>query len=155
MAALQLQRACVRDAAQLQQMALQAFAADVGLYGAYPPDIESQAWYLVQIAQGNFYKALYNDEFAGGVCVELHRDNQLEIKYIYLSEALQNRQLGSVLMRLIEQQFAQVSGFCLFTPYKSYRNQHFYQKLGYVKVGEFQPQADDEFTVFAYAKTRE
>jgi len=40
----------------------------------------------------------------------------------------------------------------LVTPYKAYRNHHFYEKFGYTKVSEIQPDPDNEFKVFEYIK---
>jgi hypothetical protein len=40
----------------------------------------------------------------------------------------------------------------LDTPYKSYRNHYFYEKHGYVKVGETQPEKENEFYLFLYEK---
>ncbi len=38
------------------------------------------------------------------------------------------------------------------TPYKSYRNHHFYEKLGYSRVGEEKPDPGKEFCLYIYEK---
>ncbi|MCL9777185.1 hypothetical protein [Vibrio methylphosphonaticus] len=55
-------------------------------------------------------------------------------------------------MELIENEYSHVPVWNLVTPYKAYRNHHFYEKLGYRKVGEVQPNPDNDFKVFEYQK---
>lgn len=41
----------------------------------------------------------------------------------------------------------------LHTPYKNFRNHHFYEKMGYKKIGETQPKEDKNgFYLFEYEK---
>lgn len=41
----------------------------------------------------------------------------------------------------------------LHTPYKNYRNHHFYEKMGYKKIGETVPKVDKVgFYLFEYEK---
>ena len=55
-------------------------------------------------------------------------------------------------MELIEKQYDWAKVWRLITPYKSYRNHHFYEKLGYKKVSEIQPNPDNVFKIFKYIK---
>lgn len=54
----------------------------------------------------------------------------------------------------LEKHHLNAIGFKLLTPAKSYRNHHFYEKLGYVKISESAPIPNDEFRVFEYVKKR-
>ncbi len=55
-------------------------------------------------------------------------------------------------MALIEKQYNKAKVWTLVTPYKAYRNHHFYEKFGYTKVGEIQPDPNNPFKVFEYKK---
>jgi len=45
-----------------------------------------------------------------------------------------------------------VKKWSLDTPYLSYRNHHFYEKMGYKKVGETQLEKGSKFRLFEYEK---
>ncbi len=149
-----LELATQEDAEYLQELALEAFADDFKLYGAFPPNIESLNWFLTEIKAGNFYRVVHGNKLAGGICVECGESNSIEVKYVYIGLGFQNKRIGSLVMGLIEKQYKDIAHWTLFTPYKAYRNHHFYETLGYVKVGEFHPDPDDEFKVFEYVKDK-
>ncbi|WGV98058.1 GNAT family N-acetyltransferase [Vibrio sp. YMD68] len=153
MSDIYLQLAVSEDVQILQDSALAAFSADVDKYGAFPPNIESIDWFHSEVGKGHFYKVLCDGEFAGAICVECGDQSSIEIKYVYIALKFQNKHIGFEVMRLIEEQYSDIKYWSLLTPYKSYRNHHFYEKLGYKKVGEFQPDASDDFRVFEYSKT--
>jgi ribosomal protein S18 acetylase RimI-like enzyme len=57
-------------------------------------------------------------------------------------------------MTELEENYLNAIGFKLLTPAKSYRNQHFYEKLGYVKTSESAAIPNNEFRAFKYVKKR-
>lgn len=67
--------------------------------------------------------------------------------------AYQNKKIGSMLMKHLDEVFPDAKLWHLNTPYKSYRNHHFYEKYGYVKVGETEPEKDG-FCLFQYERRR-
>ncbi|MFA0630254.1 GNAT family N-acetyltransferase [Vibrio sp. 10N.222.49.A3] len=150
---LQLELASTADIQQLQKSALSAFADDVEKYGAFPPNIESTEWFQAEVSKGNFYKVLYNSDYAGAICVECGEQSSIEIRYFYIDVQYQNKHIGSQAMSLIEHRYSHITNWTLFTPYQSYRNHHFYEKLGYIKVGEVQPDQSDDFKLFEYSKS--
>ena len=147
-----LEVATSEDAEQLRAISVQAFTNDFEQYGAYPPDIESLDWHKSAIAKGHYYKILYDGEVAGGICVIPFSNKHIEIKYFFISDNFQNKQIGSATMELIEKQYSDAQVWTLVTPYKAYRNHHFYEKFGYSKVGEIQPDPGDPFKLFEYQK---
>ena len=149
---IKLKLAIAEDAEQLKLISVQAFANDCEQYGAYPPGIESLDWHKSEIHKGHYYKILYGDEVAGGICVIPSPESQIEIKYFFIADNFQNKRIGSATMTLIEKQYNNVQIWNLVTPYKAYRNHHFYEKFGYSKVGEIQPEPSDPFKVFKYQK---
>ncbi len=140
------------DAETLQNMSIIAFTSDFKQYGAFPPHIQSVEWHLSQIEKGHYFKIEYSGEMAGGICLILHGESLIKIKYFFIVESFQNKRIGSQVIKLIEEQYNNVATWSLVTPYKAYRNHHFYEKLGYVKIGEIQPDPNDEFKIFKYIK---
>ena len=67
---------------------------------------------------------------------------------IYIDPDYQNRGIGSEALKFIENQFSNVKIWSLDTPYKSYTNHHFYEKLGYSRVGEEKPNPGNEFSMY-------
>ncbi|WP_269083163.1 GNAT family N-acetyltransferase [Ornithinibacillus californiensis] len=55
---------------------------------------------------------------------------------MFLAKKQQNKGLGSQIMQLIEREFPKATEWSLDTPHLNTRNHHFYEKLGYEKVGE-------------------
>ncbi|MDD1780328.1 GNAT family N-acetyltransferase [Enterovibrio sp. ZSDZ35] len=148
----QLVLATKNDASLLQDSALAAFQEDFNLYGGFPPNIESLTWFDECIENKQFYKILYKNAFAGGLCIEDAGEGVMDIRYIYVSDAFQNNGVGQAVMSMAETLLPNIKQIYLLTPYKAYRNHYFYEKLGFKKVGEFHPDPDDEFMVFEYQK---
>ncbi len=153
--AIKIEQAKLEDAAKLKTMGVEAFTSDFEQYGAYPPGIESLAWHQSEIEKGHYYKILYSGKLAGGICLIPSGDELIEIKYFFISEDFQNKQFGSETMVLIEKKYNSAKVWNLFTPYKAYRNHHFYQKFGYIKVDEIQPDQNNPFKLFEYKKEAE
>lgn len=149
-----LKLASIADAKSLQHCALDAFEEDNCKYGSYPPNIESIEWIESQINVGNFFLIFLQDQLVGGVCAELDSDELVEVKYVFVASSFQGKQIGSLVMTELEKHYVNAIGFKLLTPAESYRNHHFYEKLGYVKISENAPIPNDEFRVFKYVKKR-
>lgn len=72
---------------------------------------------------------------------------------IYIEKASQNKGIGAKAISFIEGEFSQAKRWRLHTPYKNYRNHHFYEKMGYRKIGETTPKEDKGgFYLFEYEK---
>lgn len=147
-----LELARVADVKPLKEAAVAAFSSDFEEYGAFPPGIESMEWHRAEIEKGHYYKIQYDGELAGGICVIPSGDEHIEIKYFFILDSYQNNGIGSETMGLIENQYKHIKEWLLVTPYKACRNHHYYEKLGYKKVREIQPDPDNEFTVYEYVK---
>ena len=151
--AVSLSEATTEDAELLKMMSIQAFTKDYEQYGSYPPGIESLEWHKSAIEKRNYYKIIYKDEIAGGIYVIPSINSEIEIKYLFISEDFQNKGIGSKIIDLIEETYGEFKVWNLVTPSYSYRNHHFYEKLGYRKTGEFQPDPQNPFQLFEYRKT--
>lgn len=149
---VKLEKAKVEDAEVLKAMSVLAFTDDYEQYGSYPPDIESLDWHKSAIEKGHYYKISNDVEIVGGICVIPSVGDLIKIKYFFISDIYQNKSIGSTAMELIEKKYSNARVWALVTPYKAYRNHHFYEKFGYLKVGEVQPDPNNEFKVFKYRK---
>lgn len=147
-----IELASIEDAEALKDISVNAFTSDFKQYGSFPPGIESVEWHVSQINKGHYYKINYNSDLAGGICLLLKDETHIEIKYFFIAESFQNKKIGSLVMELIENQYKGVTSWSLVTPFKAYRNHHFYEKLGYVKSGESKPDPNNDFVVYEYIK---
>ena len=147
-----LVKATSNDAELLKSISVQAFTSDFQLYGSYPPGIASLDWHKSEIEKGHYYKIVYDDEITGGLCVIPSSNNEIEIKYFFIADTFQNKRIGSTTMMLIEDRYKDFKTWNLVTPYKAIRNHHFYEKLGYSKIGEVQPESNNPFKVYEYRK---
>lgn len=147
-----LKRANVDDAATLRAISVLAFTSDYEQYGSYPPGIESLDWHTSAIKKGHYYKIIFDGEIAGGICVIPSANDLVKIKYFFISNDYQNKGIGSTALKLVEQEYRTARIWALVTPYRAYRNHHFYEKFGYYKVGEIQPDPNNDFVVFKYKK---
>lgn len=149
---VKLDKAKVENAEVLKAICVLAFTGDYEEYGSYPPGIESLDWHKSEIEKGHYYKIRYDGEIAGGICVIPSVNDLIKLKYFFISDIYQNKGIGSTTMELIEKKYSNARAWGLVTPYKAYRNHHFYEKFGYSKVGEVQPDPKNEFRIFKYKK---
>jgi GNAT superfamily N-acetyltransferase len=149
---VELDNAKVEDAEILKAVSVLAFTNDYEQYGSYPPGIESLDWHKSAIEKGHYYKISYDGEIVGGICVIPSVGDLVKIKYFFISENYQNKSIGSTAMELMEKKYSSAKVWALVTSYKAYRNHHFYEKFGYLKNGEIQPDPSNEFKVFKYRK---
>jgi len=141
------------DAQLLKSISVQSFTDDFEKYGSFPPGIKSLKWHKTEIKKGHYYKIIYENEIIGGICVIPLLNDEIEVKYLFISDFFQNKGIGSKVMRLIERMYCAYKVWSLVTPYKAYRNHHFYEKFGYKKIGEIQPDPQNPHKLFEYRKT--
>lgn len=99
---VQLELASIKDAEQIKSISVKSFTPDFELYGSYPPGIESLNWYETEIEKGNYYKIICDGDVAGGIYLIPISADEMEIKFLFISDAFQNMRLGSTTMELIE-----------------------------------------------------
>ncbi|MCL1065271.1 GNAT family N-acetyltransferase [Shewanella olleyana] len=153
MTQIQLVLAQIEDAALLKALAVKAFQADFEQYGSFPPHIESTPWHQQSIESGHYYIIKHDSQTAGGILLVPKSLTEIEVKYFFIAPAFQNKCIGLDTISLLEKRYPDVLNWSLVTPYKAFRNHHFYQKLGYKKVGEIQPEPNENFWLFEYQKT--
>lgn len=140
------------DLAEFTEIAIQSFVDDKNNYGEYPPLIDIEHRSLRYIDDGYTYKILYNDEMIGGLVIFGGKEGGYTLGSIFIKPSRQNQGIGQSVINLMEEEFSDAKTWFLDTPYLSFRNHHFYEKMGYIKTGEEQPEKDREFKVFLYEK---
>lgn len=127
------------------------------MYGHGPNEmdsVEKEKEFIRNIDGNNFsYILLDNGKIIGGMGGIDNGNGNLYIGCIYIALEYQSKGIGSMILEFLKDKFPSTTTWTLETPYLSYRNHHFYEKHGFVKVGETEPR-DDVFFLFLYEKVR-
>jgi GNAT superfamily N-acetyltransferase len=147
------ERATPEDAEVIVQLKIRAFAEDVERYGSGPPNYDSidHTRYYIQTT-GTYYKIMKDGIPIGGFGLFLITPEHMRVGSLYIDPAYHNQSIGSQAIQFMESAFPHIRKWSLDTPYKNYRNHHFYEKNGYVKVGETPPEGPNGFYLFLYEK---
>lgn len=154
---MRLEKATIDDAQKILEVKLRAFSKEHKFYGpsSVPPRfnlIERQIEVIKE--QPYCYKIMKDDKIIGGTLVVDLGEGKFVLASIYIDLDYQNQGIGSSIMKMIEDMFPQAKKWILDTPYLSYRNHHFYEKLGFKKVGEhvLDHAIGSDFRLFDYEK---
>jgi GNAT superfamily N-acetyltransferase len=145
------ERATTADAEVLLKAGIAAFHHDTVLYGVEiggPPGYDSLEHVLKKINEEDYYKIVLDGQIVGGIVVWDEGEGHFHLDLIFLEPAFHNQGIGSQAMQFIEQKYS-AQRWTLDTPSYAIRNQHFYEKFGYVKTGET---AYPDIILFAYEK---
>jgi ribosomal protein S18 acetylase RimI-like enzyme len=127
------------DAQSLTEAQVRAFHHDSVLYPEVelggPPGYDSVEQTLADMSKYLCHKILYDGQIVGGIVVFDRGEGHYHLDRIYIDPAYQNHGIGTQAMRFIEATYP-ARRWTLDTPTWAVRNQHFYEKFGYVKVGE-------------------
>jgi GNAT superfamily N-acetyltransferase len=149
---IKFSRAVASDAELLLKVKIRAFAWDVQKYGMGPPNYDSLEDLLLAISKAQYYKISYNDTIVGGFSLYDMGNLHFELGSIYIDPKYQGKGIGQQAISYIEQIYPEVRKWTLDTPYLSFRNHDFYEKMGYIKIGEEKLEAPQEFVLFLYEK---
>lgn len=149
---IELVRLQTHELSEYAELAIAAFEEDNKAYGGYPPliDIENRTVHFID--DGNTFKILYNTKMVGGINVYKNNDDVYTLGSIFIDPVFHNQGIGQKVISLIEDQYPNVKKWILETPYLNFRNHHFYEKMGYVKTGEYSPDKNNDFKLFIYEK---
>jgi ribosomal protein S18 acetylase RimI-like enzyme len=133
-----IRRTFVEEAEGILEVQKLAFNEDLETYKDYEtsPATEPIKKLLYKINKNFHYTILILDSIIGGAELRLDSESECYINRIFLLPEFQNKGLGTQIMTYFENEFPKVEKWTLCTPHKNYRNHHFYEKLGYKKVGE-------------------
>jgi DNA-binding NarL/FixJ family response regulator len=140
-AAINIELATARDAARLTEIQTRTFKDDNNLKPPGcslegPPGFDSVAWNAGWIAKTPYYKILFDGQTVGGIIIFDMGGGHYELGRIYIDPDLQNRGIGQQAVKLMFERFPEAEKWTLGTPSWAIRNQHFYEKLGFVQVRE-------------------
>jgi ribosomal protein S18 acetylase RimI-like enzyme len=140
------------DAEALVQIQIAAFHHDSVLYPGIalggPPGYDSVEQLRTNIAQHTCYKMVVEERVIGMLVLVDQGEAHVHLDVIAIFPTYHNRGIGTLAMQFFEQAHP-AQCYTLDTPSWAVRNQHFYEKLGYVKVGET---CYPDITLFAYEK---
>ncbi len=147
-----LEPAIPADAETLVKVQVAAFHYDSVLYPGVelggPPGYDSVDTALEKMDEHIYYKIVMDGQIVGGIVVFDEGPGHLHLDLIYIDPTYHDRGIGTQAMHLLEEKHP-ANKWTLDTPQYAIRNQHFYEKFGYIKVREYM---DGDFPLFAYEK---
>lgn len=147
-----LSPALPEDAGLLTEIVVDAFREEVARYGHGPRNYDSVELRRKCIEDGNrYFKIMLGGEPVGVIGTFL-KGNDCRIGVAAIRPSFQNAGAGSAAFELLEREFPAVRRFILDTPYRSFRNHHFYEKLGFRKFRETLEDPATGFTLFHMEK---
>jgi ribosomal protein S18 acetylase RimI-like enzyme len=149
-----IHKATTEDAEELLRIKVRAFAWDLEKYGMAPPGYDSLEDLISAINKARYYKILYSDKAVGAFSLYEKGTSHFELGSLYIDPDYHDKGIGSKVVELMEKEYPQIVKWTLDTPYLSFRNHHFYEKMGYVKIDEIKPFENNEFTLFKYEKNK-
>jgi ribosomal protein S18 acetylase RimI-like enzyme len=146
------ERATPADAEALVKVQIAAFHDDARLYPGVelggPPGYDSVEVMLRKIREDEVYKIVHDGLFIGGIIVVDEGQGLFHLDVLDVDPAYHNHGVGTQAMQFLERAYT-AKKWTLDTPGYALRNQHFYEKLGFVKIAE---NNYDGFILLAYEK---
>ncbi|NMM64954.1 GNAT family N-acetyltransferase [Clostridium sp. P21] len=130
-------RAGIEDTQRLLEVQKMSFYDDYIEYGECP-GYEHSLEYMENIIKTSVIcNIIYNDVIVGDIVVRKRENNNYYLGGICIIPEYQNFGIGQRTIMHIEKD--NVSAVCweLETHFNRYRNHHFYEKMGYKKIGEY------------------
>lgn len=150
---ISIERARVDDAEKLVKAQIAAFHHDSVLYPEVevggPPGYQSVDVMREKITDDETYTIKEDDVIIGGIVLFAKEDGHYHLDLIFIDPAHHDRGIGTQAMHFLEATYP-AKVWTLDTPKWAIRNQHFYEKFGYVKQREFVE--EDGTTLIAYEK---
>ncbi len=150
-------RARTEDAEPILALKVRAFAAEFARYGAcsIPPGFDSLERQRRTLEELLYFQAKLDGELVGAACVVDLGTGVFVLASLYVDPAHQGQGIGSEMVHWLEREFPSARRWRLETPYLSFANHRFYERLGYRKIGEHVPAFAEGsgFRLFDYQKT--
>ena len=142
-----IERAVIEDADILTHIQKRAFDDDnkrkpSGCSMEGPPGYDSVTWNAHWIEKTPYFTILFQDQVVGGIIVFPVGAAHYELGRIWVDPNFQGRGIGQQAVRLMLGAFAAAARWTVGTPGWALRNQHFYEKLGFVRVRETEVDPD-------------
>lgn len=139
---VRIETAAVSDAAEIVDLQKLAFYNQAVLYQDFtlPPLVQTLDELLGEFTRYTCLKAVVAGRIVGSVRGRAEA-GACFISRLMVLPSCQNRGIGKMLMRAIEEKFAAADRFELYTGHKSLKNLAFYSKIGYREYAR-KPQSD-------------
>lgn len=149
---IEMKRSRIEDVEEIVRVKADAFKEELALYKR-PSNFNTKQ--EIDFIANNYSYILKDDnQIIGGVVVTDQGNGHYHLGPIFVKLEYQNKGFGSFVIKFLENEFPNVNKWTLETPYLSYRNHHFYEKHGFIKVGETEPDPHrNGFYLFLYEKT--
>jgi len=155
---VEIEKATLKDVERLTEIQTRTFEDDnklkpPGCIMGGPPGYDSENWNARWIAKTPYFKILLDGQIVGGIIVFDMGQGCYEVGRIYVDPDLQNRRIGQQAFKLMFRAFPEARKWILGTPSWAIRNQHFYEKTGFVKVRETEVEPDLGWSGIEYEKS--
>jgi len=151
---LRIESSRVEDAESLSKIQSKVFQKDLELYKNVencPANEKRESIERKILSHNCYYHTIYLDKkIIGGFDVRIKQDETYLLHRIYICDEEQNKGYGKQVMKMMEEKFCQAKIWILDTPHLNTRNQHFYESIGYEKIGE--SRINEYLTLFDYKK---
>ena len=153
-----IRKSACHEIKDLAETMKDAFEDDAVLYGEAPYGETPEPEITKRIKNDLCYTFYLGEEIIGGMYLQQIEDGEYRLMRLWIKRKNQNSGLGTILLGEMEKLTAGCRRISLDTPYKSYRNHHFYEKNGYIKTGERSMgsagtgKLESHFTLFEYEK---
>jgi RimJ/RimL family protein N-acetyltransferase len=117
-----------------------------------PPGYNSVDWNIKWISRTPYFKILIDDQIIGGIIVFDMGEKHYELGRIYIDPNYQNQGIGQQAVKQMLDAIPGAVKWTLGTPSWALRNQHFYEKIGFVKVRETEIDPNLGWSGFEYEK---
>ncbi len=104
-----------------------------------------------EINLGSQFKVLVHDELIGALEIHINLQQEHLLSSFFLVSQWQSRGIGTKIMQTLEEIFPSAVLWRLSTAEWATRNHYFYEKLGYVRVGEYKI-FTGEYLMYLYEK---
>lgn len=140
------------DVKKLIEVQSKSFYEDYIKYGECPSYNEPEDRMLDLIENAIVYKILKDNEIVGDIIIRKKENNEYYLRTFSVIPECQNLGIGQKALKYIDEVYKDAAEWILITPFKSYRNHHLYEKMGFVKYGEYVH--SEALTMFQYRKQK-
>ncbi len=147
---IRFEKADIQDAQSLVKVQVRAFAADAEICGDGPPGYDSPERQISLMNSHIYYKIVENDIIIGGFYIYPEDNGDYELVRLFIDPEYQNKGIGKSTLKYVEKMFSDIRKIELETPSFSMKNHVFYEKMGYLKIGEIK-YGEDSFS-YKYVK---
>jgi len=153
-----IEKATLEDAVRLTETQTRTFQDDnklkpPGCSMEGPPGYDSVDWNAGWIEKTSYFKILFDGQIVGGIIVFKLKEGYYELGRLWVDPDFQNQGIGQQAVRQMFDAFPEARKWTLGTPSWAIRNQHFYEKMGFVRVRETEVAPDLGWSGIEYEKT--